>query len=101
MNMVVLWKIFLCLLWFGGFETWEMRNKRKAKPKAWQIQRRIDRQGVLPESMYVAQYLQLQQGIYPAMAWEIMFNMTSLASTILRYSNVLDFVLPLEKDTHR
>ena len=78
-----------------------MRNKRKAKPKAWQIQRRIDRQGVSPESTYVAQYLQLRQGIHPATAWEIMFNMTSFASTVLGYNSVLDFVLPLEKDARR
>ena len=99
--MVVLWKSFLFLSWFGGFKTWEMRNKRKAKPKAWQIQRHIDRQGVSQESTYVAQYLQLQQGIRPATAWEIMFNMTSFASTVLRYNSVLDFILPLEKDACR
>ena len=101
MNMLLLWKIFSLILWFGGHKTWEMRNKRKAKPKAWQIQRRIDGHGVSPESTYVAQYLQLRQGVRPATAWEIMFNMTSFASTVLGYTNVLDFVLPLEKDARR
>ena len=78
-----------------------MKHKKHSKPKAWQIQRGINRHGLSPEATMVSNYLLLRQGVYPATQWEILFNMTTFASTVLGYDSVLDFVLPLEKNSRR